>query len=74
VLGITARVKSKAKDSKRFFYEDCNTPFASEFALASHLETNAHAKRVANVPLAPLSTYAQNAKAVRQAAKASGKH
>ncbi|KAF5651607.1 uncharacterized protein FTJAE_87 [Fusarium tjaetaba] len=25
VLGIAARVRSKAKDPKRFFYEDCNT-------------------------------------------------
>ncbi|KAF5569964.1 ATP synthase beta chain mitochondrial [Fusarium phyllophilum] len=45
VLDIAARVKSKAKDSNRFFYEDCNEPFTSQSALDS-LKTDKHAKQL----------------------------
>ncbi|KAF5722016.1 hypothetical protein FMUND_3239 [Fusarium mundagurra] len=73
VLDIAARARRKDKDSNRFFYKDYNKPFTFQSALDSHLETEKHAKRVAGIPVAPLSTYAQNRKNKRQEAKESGK-
>ncbi|KAF5529527.1 ATP synthase subunit beta mitochondrial [Fusarium mexicanum] len=52
VLDIAAKVRITAKESNRFSYDDCDEPFASQFALESHLKTDKHAKRVAKLTVA----------------------
>ncbi|KIV86508.1 hypothetical protein PV11_02118 [Exophiala sideris] len=42
VLKIAAKVRNKAKNEKRFICEDCQLPFASQFALDKHNKTQAH--------------------------------
>ncbi|KAF5680518.1 pyruvate carboxylase [Fusarium circinatum] len=74
VLDIAAKVRATAKESNRFSYDDCDAPFASQFAPESYLKTDKHAKRVAGVPLALLSVHAQNQETARQMTKESGNY
>lgn len=57
-----------------WYCHDCNRPFQSLVALASHLGTQAHRDNVAGIPKAPLSAKAVANKVRRDAIKATSRY
>lgn len=68
------RVKAKALDLNRFYCDDCELPFQSNAALASHLLTDAHHDRAAGITKSSLTTSAVAVALVRARAIADQTH
>ncbi|KAH3971305.1 hypothetical protein HBI26_155130 [Parastagonospora nodorum] len=71
---IAAKVRAKNKALSRFRCDDCEFDFQSQAALDSHLNTKAHADKVAGVVKKPVGLYAANTKAARARNVRSGMH
>ncbi|KAG4415314.1 hypothetical protein IFR04_011569 [Cadophora malorum] len=71
---IAGKVRTKAKEERRFRCDVCDEDLQSQHALDKHLATQSHADRVNGIEKQEMTQYSKNRKAVRDAALASGVH